>query len=98
MTYNILLGDQPREYISALDDKSAGIVKDNLRKLEDDPHPRPGSGSGDKEKLVVDGEEMYRLHIGRTHTAFYTILEESQEVRIVEILPIDEAHDRYGFD
>jgi hypothetical protein len=48
MMYSMLLGDQPREYIAALDDKSARIVKDNLRKLESDPHPRPGSGSGDK--------------------------------------------------
>jgi len=97
MSYNILLGDQPREYIRALDDKSERIVKDNLRKLEDDPHPRPKSGSGDKEKLYVDGKEMYRLHISRTYTAFYTITEQNQQVRIVEVLPIDEAHDRYGF-
>jgi len=40
---------------------------------------------------------MYRLHIGRTHTAFYTILEEAEEVRIVDIMPIDEAYDRYGY-
>jgi hypothetical protein len=40
---------------------------------------------------------VYRLHIGRTHTAFYTILNDENEVRIVELLPIDEARDRYGF-
>lgn len=40
---------------------------------------------------------MFRMHISRTHTAFYVILEEEQEVRVVEILPIDEAHKRYGF-
>lgn len=97
MTYSVLLADQPREYIDGADDKSERIIKDNLRKLEDDPHPRPGSGSGDKEKLVVDGEEIYRLHISRTHTAFYKILEANNQVRIVEILPIDDAHDRYGF-
>lgn len=97
MSYNVLLADQPREYVQALDDKSTRIVKDNLRKLEDDPHPRPGSGSGDKEKVHVDGKEIYRLHISRTHTAFYSIIEENEQVRVVEILPIDEAHDRYGF-
>ena len=97
MSYSVLLADQPREYIAAADEKSERIITDNLRKLEDDPHPRPGSGSGDKEKLVVDGTEMYRLHISRTHTAFYTILEDDSQVRVVEILPIDEAHDRYGF-
>ncbi|MFB6210412.1 MAG: type II toxin-antitoxin system RelE/ParE family toxin [Halobacteriales archaeon] len=95
-TYSILLGEQPREYIQALDAKSQQIIKDNLRKLEE--NPSPGSGPGDKEKLVVDGEEMYRLHIGRTHTAFYIILDDEAEVRIVEITDIDDAHKRYGFD
>ena len=94
-TYDVLLGAQPREYIAALDDKSRRIVKDNLGKLAADPYP--GSGKGDKEHLVVDGEEMYRLHIGRRHTAFYLINEDDVEVRVVEIVDIDEAHKRYGF-
>jgi len=41
---------------------------------------------------------MYRLHIGRTHTAFYVILEDEKEVRVVDLLDIDQAHKRYGFD
>ena len=98
MSYEVLLAEEAREYVAALDQKSTRIVKDNLRKLADDPHPRPGSGSGDKEKLVVDSEELYRLHIGRTHTAFYDILEADEQVRVIEILDIDEAHKRYGFD
>lgn len=97
MSYSVLLGEDAREYLGALDQKSAGIVKDNLRKLEDDPYSRPGSGSGDKEKLVVQGEEIYRLHIGRTHTAFYDVLEDANEIRVVNIMTIDEAHKRYGF-
>ncbi len=98
MSYDVLLAETAREYVAALDEKSTRILTDNLRKLADDPHPKPGSGSGDKEKLVVDGEELYRLHIGRTHTAFYDILEADEEVRVIEILDIDEAHKRYGFD
>lgn len=94
-SFEVLLGDQPREYIDALDDKSTRIVKDNLRKLAEDPYP--GSGLGDKEKLVVDGEPMYRLHVGRTHTAFYVINDDERQVRVVEILDIDAAHERYGF-
>lgn len=97
MSYSVFLADQPNEYIRALDEKSANIIKDNLRKLEDDPYPRPGSGSGDKEKVPVDGEEVYRLHISRTHTAFYRIIEDKNQVRIIELLSIDDAHDRYGF-
>lgn len=96
MSYNVLLGEQPQGYIEALDEKSERIVKDNLSKLADDPHPRPGSDAGDREQLTIDGEELYRLHIGRTHSGFYEILESQDEVRVVEILSIDEAHDRYG--
>lgn len=92
--FSVLLADQPREYINRLDEKSQRIVKDNLRKLEDEPYP--GTGKGDKEKIVLDGEEMYRLRIGRTHTAFYLILEDAKEVRVVEITDIDDAHKRYG--
>jgi mRNA-degrading endonuclease RelE of RelBE toxin-antitoxin system len=98
MSYDVLLSERAREYVAALDEKSTRIVKDNLRKLADDPYPRPDSGSGDKEKLVVDGEELYRIHIGRTHTAFCDVLEADEEVRIIEIMDIDEAHKRYGFD
>jgi len=97
MSYEVLLSDDAREYVTNLDEKSRRILKENLRTLADDPYPRPGSGSGDKEKLVVDGEEIYRLHIGRTHTAFYDILENQQEVRIVDVMDIDEAHKRYGY-
>ncbi len=97
MSYSILLSEAAREYFHALDEKSQRIVKENLEKLESEPYPKPGAGSGDREKLVIDGEEMYRLHIGRTHTAFYTILEPGDEVRVIDILSIDDAHDRYGY-
>ena len=98
MSYEVLLAEEAREYIAALDEKSIRIVKDNLRKLADDPYPRPDSGTGDKEKLVIEGEELYRLHIGRTHTAFYDVLEADEEGRVIETVDIDEAHKRYGFD
>lgn len=95
MNYSVLLSDDARAYLDSLDEKSRRICRDNLEKLAD--HPYPGRGTGDKEKLVVEGEEMYRLHIGRTHTAFYLILEAQEQVRVVEIMPIDEAHKRYGY-
>lgn len=97
MSYEILLADEARDYLAALDEKSTRIVKENLKKLADEPYPRPEAGSGDREKLVVDGEEIYRLHIGRTHTAFYDILGDEKEVRVIDILDIDDAHKRYGF-
>lgn len=97
MSFEILLSEQARDYYASLDDKSQRIVKQNLEKLEEEPYPKPGAGSGDREQLHVDGEEIYRLHVGRTHTALYDILEDEQQVRVVELLSIDEAHSRYGF-
>ncbi|WP_080503430.1 type II toxin-antitoxin system RelE family toxin [Halococcus thailandensis] len=94
MTYQVLLGDQPREFLDSADEKTYRICRQNLLKLEDGPYP--GGGKGDKERLLVDGEERYRLHIGRTHTAFYDIEESSREVLIHEITDIDTAHKRYG--
>lgn len=97
MNYNVLLSEEAQAYYEQLDEKSQRIVKENLEQLEKEPYPKPGSGSGDREQVPVDGEEMYRLHIGRTHTALYAILDGKEEVRVVELLPIDEAHERYGF-
>jgi len=96
MTYEVLLAEDAREYVRALDEKSQRIVTDNLGKLADDPHPRPGAGTGDKERVTVQGEDLCRLHIGRTHTAFYVIVDSEAEVRVVDVTTIDDAHDRYG--
>ncbi|SFS02013.1 hypothetical protein SAMN05216559_2584 [Halomicrobium zhouii] len=95
MSYEVLLSDDAVSYLSSLDEKSERICEENLRKLAESPYP--GEGKGDKEKLVVDGEKLFRLHVGRTHTAFYLVAEGANEVRVVEILPIDEAHKRYGY-
>ena len=79
------------------DEKTERIVKEHLRSLADEPYPRPGAGRGDRERLPVDGEELYRMHISRTYTALYTIDESEQAVRVREVLPIDDAHKRYGY-
>ncbi len=69
--YEVLLSDEVLKYLDSLDEKSERICTNNIKKLA---NPYPGRGSGDKEKLIIDGEEIYRLHIGRTHTAFYIIV------------------------
>lgn len=96
MEYEVLLGDQPREYVAELDEKSRRIVRENLLKLRDEPYPRPGASSGDREKIPFEGEEVYRLHIGRTHTAIYDVIESEDAVEVYRVLPIDEAHKRYN--
>lgn len=94
--YQVLLGDEAHEFLAAADEKTERICKENLGYLADNPYP--GRGRGDKEKLPIDGRrDRYRMHISRTYTAIYTILEEQNEVRVLGIVPIDEAHKRYGF-
>lgn len=95
MKYDVELSKEAEEFLYFLDDKSRRICIKNLTKLEDNPYP--GRGSGDKEKIIVGGKERYRLHIGRSFTAFYIILEDKKLVRVVELLPIDKAHKKYGY-
>jgi len=97
MGYQVLLGEQPRAFLADADEKTERIVKEHLRSLGDEPYPRPGAGRGDREQLPVAGQALYRMHISRSYTALYTVEERAQEVRVRELLPIDEAHRRYGY-
>lgn len=94
-SYRIELSRQVQDFLEALDDKSRRICTNNLRKVAAGPYP--GRGSGDKERLPVRGEEIYRMHIGRRYTAFYIILEADRLVRVLELLPIGQAHKKYGY-
>lgn len=95
MTYKVKLANDVYQDIRLLYKKTISIIKKNLRKLKYNPYP--GRGSGNKEKLPIDAKERYRMHIGHSWTVFYSILEDKKEVRISEILTINEAHKRYGF-
>lgn len=94
MPYRVVVSDDVRDFLRSLDPKSRGICKKNLAKLA---LPYPGRGSGDKERIVVAGVEVYRLHIGRTYTAFYVIDERMKLVRVIEVLSIEAAHKKYGY-
>lgn len=94
--YDVLLADDAREFLDVADEKTERVCKEKLKYLPEGPYP--GRGRGDKEKLPIDGRrDRYRMHISRTYTAIYTILEDESEVRVLEIVPIDDAHKRYGF-
>ncbi len=95
MSYKILITPEINEFLQNQEEKTRRIIKSNMEKLGENPYP--DEGRGDKEKLPVRGEKRYRLHIGRTWTVFYSILENEKEVRISEILPIDKAHKKYGY-
>lgn len=91
--YDLLVSEEVLEFLNEVDEKSERIVRDNLEKLS---HPYPGEGSGDKERITWRGQDVYRLHIGRTWTAFYDIDDSSGVVNVLRIMPIDEAHKEYG--
>jgi mRNA-degrading endonuclease RelE of RelBE toxin-antitoxin system len=94
--YDVLLGEEAREFLDAADEKTKRICKEKLGYLAANPYP--GRGRGDKEKLPTDARrDRFRMHISRTYTAIYTVLKDEGEVRVLEIVPIDEAHKRYGF-
>ena len=95
INYKVLLSKESFLFLNNIDEKSKRICKKNFKKLEDNPYP--GRGLGDKEKIIVKGEEVYRLHIGRTFTAFYIIDKKQKVVRIIEILSIDQAHKKYRY-
>lgn len=95
MTYNVFVTYEIKEFFRYLDSKTSRIIKQNLKKLEQNPYP--GKGTDDKERLPIQGKQRYRMHIGRTWTVFYSIIEEKKQVRISEIILIDDAHKKYGF-
>jgi len=95
MTYKVYLTEEIQEMLRYLDKKSSSIIIKNINKLKVNPYP--GRGSGDKERLPIKGKLRYRMHIGRTWTIFYSILEDEKQVRIAELIPIDEAHKKYGY-
>lgn len=94
MTYRLEIEENALDFISSLPEKSKRIVKTHCRALAEDPFPGKG---GDKEALHLTGfQTLYRLHIGRSYTAFYHIFEDEKAVRILNIMTIEQAHKRYG--
>lgn len=91
--YEVLVSPNVKELLQTLDKKSERIIRDNLAKLSE---PYPGEGRGDKERITWRGDEVYRLHIGRTWTAFYDIVEDDLVVHVLTVMPIDDAHKEYG--
>lgn len=91
--YEILVAEEVRSLLDSVDPKSERIIREILDKLRS---PYPGEGKGDKERITWRGEEVYRLHIGRTWTAFYDVDDGVDIVRVLRVMPIDDAHKEYG--
>ncbi|WP_321507869.1 type II toxin-antitoxin system RelE/ParE family toxin [uncultured Methanoregula sp.] len=92
--FHLLIEQEQVDKINGFDEKSRRITKEKLATLRENPYP---GKRGDKEKLCLkDGYVLYRLHIGRTWTAFYRICEVDKTVRILDVMPIEQAHKKYG--
>ena len=94
MTFDVKVRNTADAFIGAVPEKSRRIIKSALERLEENPFC--GSG-GDKEKLDLGaGREIYRIHIARTYTAFYSVDKENRIVKVHDILTIGQAHKKYG--
>ena len=94
MSFQVLIKRKSVEAINELPGKTRRIIHDALKSLEQDPYPGTG---GDKELLHhEEGIEVYRLHIGRSYTAFYTVDIRSHIVQVHDIMTIGQAHKKYG--
>lgn len=91
--YEIWLSDQAEEFLKLADEKSTRIISEKLSYLAENPYP--GRGQGDKASETINGEECYRIHLSRTHTAIYVIDEDKSEVGVDRITTIGAAHKLY---
>jgi mRNA-degrading endonuclease RelE of RelBE toxin-antitoxin system len=94
LTFRVFIERAQAEKINGFDEKSRRIIRTKLANPGENPFP---GERGDKEKFCLkDCYVLYRLHIGRTWTAFYRVYESDTCVKILEILPIEQAHKKYG--
>jgi mRNA interferase RelE/StbE len=94
LTYTLLIEQKQIEKINGFDEKSRKITKEKLNSLRGDPCP---GKRGDKEKFCLRGGSiLYRLHIGRSWTAFYRIYDKENVVKVLDVMTIEQAHKKYG--
>jgi mRNA interferase RelE/StbE len=94
LTFEVKVRDTAEAYLGSLPEKTRRIIKSALQGLKENPFPGTG---GNKVLLVLrGGREIYRLHIARTFTAFYSVDKQDKIVRVHDIMTIGQAHKKYG--
>ena len=58
--------------------------------LLEDPYRAPDV------ECIHPSTQVYRMHVGRTYTIIFRIHKESDSVLVLDLLPIGQAHKRYG--
>ena len=95
MTFSLILWHELSDEINRLPQKTRRIIKTPLTRLKEDPYLK---SQGDNENLVLRGGVIIcRLHSSRTYTVFYGIDKEEKLVIVQEILPVEQAHKKYGY-
>ncbi len=90
--FTVLIEKKAQEFLKWLPLKTRRIVVEKIQELAEDPFP-----VGDREKLEYPHPPaVYRLHISRSFTVFYTIEHEENAVRIAKIMTIERAHKEYS--
>ncbi len=93
VAYQLIIKKKALEFVNSLPSKSQRVVIEKCKTLADDPFP----GQGDKEIILRKGhEDIYRLHISRSYTAFYKVHKDEKMVLILDITTIEQAHKQYG--
>ena len=93
VAYQLVIKKKALEFVRELPPKSQRLVVEKCKTLAIDPFP----GKGDKEIIQrKNHEDIYRLHISRSYTAFYKINRDKKRVLILEIATIEQAHKMYG--
>lgn len=94
MTFTVKVRNTAAAFIESVPIKSRRMITTALAGLEENPFP--GSG-GNKERIVLrQRRELYRIHIARMFTAFYSVDIRNRVVRVHEVLTIEQAHKKYG--
>jgi len=93
VAYQLVIRKKALGFVNVLPSKSQRVVIENCKTLADDPFP----GQGDKEIIQRKGhDDIYRLHISRSYTAFYKIYKNEKMVKILDISTIEQGHKIYG--
>ena len=94
MKFRVSIKRKSVDAINELPEKTRRIIHHALETLEEDPCP--GSGA-DKERIRLEEDvDIYRLHIGRSYPAFYTIDRKDHTVQVHDVMTIEQAHKKYG--
>lgn len=92
IVFTIVIEKKAQAFLKSVPKKTRRIIVDTIVELKLDPFP-----GGNKERLdCLHPPAVYRLHISRSFTVFYTIEQGEMLVKIDEITTIEQAHKRYS--